>query len=159
MENCFSQAQGSFRYPRRGRSGHAKPIALDAKQGETGVGFPIFLADGKHFLVRVANGEARSAIHLASLDSPDRKMILDNVFSAALVAPTPRGKTYLMYMRDTALVAHELDERAGAVRGNPRVIVDGIGRVASPAVHARSRRFSQRSHCLPDRWRVTGKLA
>jgi eukaryotic-like serine/threonine-protein kinase len=52
--------------------------------------------------------------------------------SAAVVAPTPRGTTYLLYLRDDALVAHEFDERAGEVRGSPRMVVDGIGTVANP---------------------------
>ena len=41
---------------------------------------------------------------------------------------------YLLYLRDEELVAQEFDERAGEVRGTPRLLVDGIGKVALPAV-------------------------
>jgi dipeptidyl aminopeptidase/acylaminoacyl peptidase len=56
------------------------------------------------------------------------------VLSAAVLAPTPTGQTYLLYARDDALVAHEFDERTGQVRGSPRVVVDEIGKVANPAL-------------------------
>src|SRR5262249_31073911 len=65
--------------------------------------------------------------------SPQRKVILNDVFSAPILAATPPGALYLLYMRDDALVASEFDERAGETRGTPRVIVDNIGRVANPA--------------------------
>lgn len=59
--------------------------------------------------------------------------MIDDVFSAPLVAPTPRGTTYILYARDDGLVAQEFNERAGEVRGTPRPIVDNIGKVANPA--------------------------
>jgi Tol biopolymer transport system component len=115
--------------------GTAAPVVvLDKKAGETASTFPAFLPDGRRFLVRISHGEGPSAIHLASLDSPDRKSILDNVMSAVVVAPTPADRTFLLYLRDEGLVAQEFDERAGEVRGVPRVLVDGIGRVANPAL-------------------------
>src|SRR5262249_54964182 len=48
------------------------------------------------------------------------------------VAPVPGGTTYLLYVRDNTLVAQEFDERAGRMRGAPRLLVDNIGRVANP---------------------------
>jgi len=108
-------------------------VVLDTKAGEAAAGFPAFLSDGKRFLVRI-DREGASAIHLASLDSPDRKLLVADVLSAPLVAPTPQGASYLLYLRNDSLVAHELDERAGAVTGTPRVLIDRIGRVANPAI-------------------------
>jgi serine/threonine protein kinase len=105
----------------------------DAQAGERSGGFPVFLSDGRHFLVRMESDQSRSGIQLATLDSPERKLVVNDVFSAPLVAPTPRGTTYILYARDDGLVAHEFDERAGTVRGTPRVLVDNIGKVASPA--------------------------
>ena len=116
--------------------GRATPaIQLDAAAGETGSSFPAFLPDGRRFLVRINKDEnlgGNGAIYLASLDSPDRKLILDAVASAVLVAPTPGGAIYLLYLRDDALMAHEFDPSAGAVIGAPRLLVDRIGKVANP---------------------------
>jgi Tol biopolymer transport system component len=109
-------------------------VVLNEKAGETSSSFPMFLPDGRRFLTRIGHGAEKSAIHLAWLDSPERKLILDDVWSAALVAPTPGGSMFLLYLRDDDLLAQEFDERAGEVRGRPRVLVDGIGRVAAPAL-------------------------
>ena len=129
----LGRGAGVFRLSTEG--GRAAPaVELQASAGETASTYPAFLPDGRRFLVRISHGETMSAIHLASLDSPARKSILDDVSSAVLVAPTPRGATYLLYLRDEELVAQEFDERAGEVRGTPRLLVDGIGKVALPAV-------------------------
>ncbi|HEX5108737.1 MAG TPA: protein kinase [Vicinamibacterales bacterium] len=108
-------------------------VVLDTKAGESQAGFPAFLADGKRFVVRI-DREGASAIHLASLDSKDRKVLVPDVLSAPLVAQTPQGASYLLYLRNDALVAQELDERAGDIKGAPRVVIDRIGRVANPAI-------------------------
>jgi Tol biopolymer transport system component len=60
--------------------------------------------------------------------------VLPDVPSAAVVAPTPSGRTYLLYTRDDTLVSHEFDERTGQMRGSAHVVVEGIGKVASPAL-------------------------
>jgi eukaryotic-like serine/threonine-protein kinase len=106
----------------------------DVKAGEVAAGFPAFLPDGRRFLTRVGRNDGGSGIYLASLDSPAKKLILNDVFSAVLVAPTPRRATYLLYLRDDALVAHEFDEHTGEIRGTPRPVVDHVGRVANPAL-------------------------
>jgi Tol biopolymer transport system component len=105
----------------------------DAKAGEQQSGFPAFLPDGRRFLVGITRNDGGRSLYLTSLDSPDKKLILNDVFSAVLVAPTPSHTTYLVYLRDDALVAHEFDEHAGVVKGTPRLIVDHIGRVGNPA--------------------------
>jgi eukaryotic-like serine/threonine-protein kinase len=108
-------------------------VTLDDRNGESAAGFPAFLPDGRRFLVRIEK-DGRSQIHLASLDSSDRTMLIDDVRSAPLVTTTPRGDTYVMYLRDDALVADMFDVQAGTVRGAPRVVVGGIGRVANPPI-------------------------
>jgi dipeptidyl aminopeptidase/acylaminoacyl peptidase len=81
-------------------------------------------------LMNAAPGKA--SLLLASLDSSERKVIVPDVPSAAIVAPTPSGQTFLLYIRDEALVAQEFDEGSGHVRGSPRLLVDNIGKVANP---------------------------
>ena len=106
-------------------------VQIDETAGELGSGFPAFLSDSRRFIVRIERKD-QSDLELASLDSKERTRLVDNVLSAPLLVPTPRGGTYLMYLRDEALVVQELDESTGTMRGTPRVLVEGIGRVANP---------------------------
>ena len=110
--------------------GVAAPVVkLDEKKGETAIGFPDFLSDGKRFLVRVVHADGRNSIELASLGSMGRTTVIPDAASAPILAPTPGGKTYVLYLRDASLVAQEYDEASGKVRGNAVVLVGEIGRV------------------------------
>ena len=111
-----------------------RPAAFKSGPQETRVAFPAFFPDGRRLLLHVGTADGKSHIQIASLDSPDRRVVLPDVTSAAIVAPTPSGRTYLVYARDDALVAHEFDDGSGQLRGTPRVIVDAIGKVANPAI-------------------------
>jgi Tol biopolymer transport system component len=74
---------------------------LDPKNGLAALNFPEFLPDGKRYLVHVQNTDARHSIELASLGSNQRSVILRDVASAPILAPTPTGKLYLLYLRDS----------------------------------------------------------
>src|SRR5262249_10197741 len=95
--------------------------------------FPAFLRDGKRFLVRVSNDQGNS-IQLRTLGSGERTLGIDNVLSAPLLAPTPRGRTYLLFLSESDLMAQEFDEASEKVVGNPMLLVPSIGRVGTPAV-------------------------
>jgi eukaryotic-like serine/threonine-protein kinase len=58
--------------------------------------------------------------------------VLDNTFSAPLIAPSPDGD-YLLYIRDSSLFAQRFDAASATVSGEPTVLVDDVARVASPA--------------------------
>src|SRR5215467_3379250 len=90
-----------------------------------GIGHPYFLQDGKRFLVRV-RGE-KSSIQLATLGSTERRMVLDDADSAPILAPTPQGKTYLLYLRESDLFGQEFDERSATLRGRPELVVSDVG--------------------------------
>ena len=114
--------------------GSREPVAqLRANSGERSINYPSFLADGQRFLVRVADAK-KSSIQLASLGSMGRTLVLDNVTSAPLVAATPRGRTYLLYIRAPDLMVQEFDERSGTIRGDPKVLLHDIGQVANPPI-------------------------
>jgi hypothetical protein len=101
---------------------------------EDRIGHPYFLQDGKRFLVHV-NAET-SSIQLATLGSTERTMVLDEADSAPILAPTPQGKTYLLYLQESNLFAQEFEERSGTLRGKPVLVVSDVGRVANPAIRA-----------------------
>src|SRR5215467_5575947 len=93
------------------------------------IGHPYFLEDGKRFLVRV--GGEKSSIQLATLDSTERTIVLDDAESAPILAPTPQGKIYLLYLRESDLFGQEFEERSGTLRGKPALVVSNVGRVAA----------------------------
>jgi Tol biopolymer transport system component len=129
----FQAGGGLAQIPAEG--GSAAPVwKLDDKKGDVSAGFPFFLSDGKRFLVSVRHNDGGD-IELGSLGSTNRTMVLPNATSAAILAPTPDGKSYLLYLRDATLMAQEFDEKAGTVRGNPFLLVDVIGRVAATGAH------------------------
>jgi eukaryotic-like serine/threonine-protein kinase len=51
-----------------------------------------------------------------------------------VVAPTPDGRAYVLYMRDNSLVAHPLNVSKQRMEGEPVTIVEDIGRVGNPAL-------------------------
>ena len=102
----------------RVRTDGSKPVPVmrsTTNAGETGARFPFFLPDGRRFLLFIGS-DGENAIHLASLDSADRTLVVKDVLSAPLLAPTPEGRTYLLYLQDETLVAQEFDPASGSVR-------------------------------------------
>src|SRR5262249_45349258 len=99
----------------------------------SGTAFPVFLTDGQRFLVR-AGSDNRSSIQLGALGSAQRTLVVDNVLSAPVLAPTSRGKTYLLFLRESDLMAQEFDEASGKVLGDRVLLVPRIGRVGGQAL-------------------------
>jgi Tol biopolymer transport system component len=98
-----------------------------------GGSFPVFLSDGRRFLVRVNRGN-RSSIQLRALNSKEGTLVVDNVVSAPVLARTPRGKTYLLFLRESDLMAQEFDEASGKVLGPAVILIPRIGRIGDPPV-------------------------
>jgi WD40 repeat protein len=95
---------------------------------------PYFLQDGKRYLVHV-NAE-KSSIQIATLGSTQRTMVLEDAASAPILAPTPQGKTYLLYLQESDLFGQEFEERSGTLRGKPVLVVSNVGSVTGPAITA-----------------------
>ena len=115
----------------RWANGQKPALELPLQKGETGTGFPFFLPDGKRFLVLVTSSLGTS-IQLATLGSQARSVVVDAADGAGLMARTPAGKSYLLFVRTTDLLVQEFDEAAGVVRGSPKVLVTDVGLVANP---------------------------
>ena len=113
-------------------TGEKPTLAVKRREGEGGGTFPFFLPDGKRFLMLVNSNQKGMSIQLATLGADTRSIVLDSTDGAALMSRTPGGKSYLLFVRNTDLLAQEFDEDAGEVRGLPKVIVNGIGLVANP---------------------------
>ena len=113
--------------------GAAAPSTVLSRTDYLQVGHPSFL-DAQRFLFRSQDQEGHMAIRLGALGSKDTQLILDKVDSAPLVASTPRGRKYVLYLQESDLAGQELDPATGKALGDPFILIPDIGRVANPAV-------------------------
>jgi serine/threonine protein kinase len=92
----------------------------DAK--ETSHRWPDFLPDGNHFLY-FAHGStiADSGIYLAALNAKARKLLLRNDSNAIYAAPG-----YLLFVRDTTLMAQRFSLRSLALEGEAKPVADRV---------------------------------
>jgi serine/threonine protein kinase/Tol biopolymer transport system component len=100
--------------------GAATPVA----SGGGRAWLPSFLPDGRHFLifVPVPHLPENSAVYVGSLDSPARKRVLTSRSNAVYVAPG-----YLLFWRETTLMAQSFDARTQEVQGNPIAVAPAVG--------------------------------
>jgi serine/threonine protein kinase len=104
------------------------PVPLTPPDGKS-VGFPFFLRGGKRFLGRMQAKDGY-VIAVAALDAPAPRLVLDAA-SAPLIGRTPVG-SFLLYLKNFDLMAAPFDEEAAKVLGDAKVLVENIGRVATP---------------------------
>ncbi|MEJ7849650.1 MAG: protein kinase [Pyrinomonadaceae bacterium] len=100
---------------------------LDASRNEISHRWPSFLPDGRNFLYysRATDKEAEG-IYVGSLDGGDGKFLLNSTARAAY-SPSPYGSGgFLLFMRDTTLLAQPFDADALELSGEPSVIAEGV---------------------------------
>jgi eukaryotic-like serine/threonine-protein kinase len=95
--------------------GEPTPVAQpDDSQGQTGVYFPQFLPDGRHFIYIVARSDvADRMVYARSLDGGAPVPVVRSVGSAAVIPG------FLLYVRDESLVAQRFDSERLALSGEP----------------------------------------
>jgi eukaryotic-like serine/threonine-protein kinase len=100
---------------------------LDKSRGETGHWRPQFLPGGRRFLYLArAEPAQNSGIYVGSLDSKERKRILDLDLPAQLAEPG-----YLLFIRGNVLMAQPFDTKALRVSGEPVVVGRNVQYVAT----------------------------
>jgi Tol biopolymer transport system component len=102
------------------------PVAvteLDKTLEETGHAGPRFLPGGKQFvyLARSNNPEHHNVVYLGSLDSKARTKLTD---STGWPAFSPPG--YLLFQRETTLMAQALTPGSSGLTGEPVVVMEGL---------------------------------
>ena len=128
----FAEAPGLImRVPAGG--GPATPVtALDASRGETSHAFPVFLPDGRHFLyLRLAATPANAGVYLGSLDAkpedqPNARLLPDNAMPV-YVPSSDSAPGYLLFVRNSVLLAQPFDEHRLVLSGEPLVVADRVG--------------------------------
>ncbi len=107
-------------FPRDGEGGPLFRVAADGgtpspvtglRSGETAHVSPVFLADGRRFLF-TSIGEEEPSVHLGSLESSDRQLVLSNASRVAVAAD------YVFFIRDNALTVQPFDAERLETRGD-----------------------------------------
>lgn len=97
-------------------------LKLDESRKELLHSYPFFLPDGRHFLFQTWNGRSEdSSIFVASLDGGERKLLLKNDSNVAYAAPG-----YLLFARDTTLLAQPFDASKLQLNGEPFPVVEQV---------------------------------
>ena len=110
-------------------SGGEPTEATTLGPGELGHRMPFFLPDGRHFLYRAVTSVTNVAgpIYLASLDSADRKVLLEAHSSNVLYT-----QGHLMFLRGTTLLAQPFDAERLELTGDAFPIAEQIQTQGAP---------------------------
>ena len=123
-------AGGIYRVPQAGGT-PIKVTTSDESKGELGHLRPWFLPDGRHFLY-VTRGTVASGntIYLATLDSPERKKMVESRQAGAYAPPvagTPYG--HLLFLREGTLMAQPMDPKRYDLVGEAFPVAEQVGSV------------------------------
>jgi eukaryotic-like serine/threonine-protein kinase len=127
----FGTPAGTWRVPLAG--GTAAPLTmLNAARGERAHYDPVFLPDGKRFLYLISSGVAdNTGIFVGSLDSlpeaqPRERLLVTN-FAVVPVYSADSHASYMLFLRNGALMAQTFDPSKPELKGEPVRIADGVG--------------------------------
>ncbi|HEV2113430.1 MAG TPA: protein kinase [Terriglobales bacterium] len=108
-------------------AGGGTPVEItkpDPSRAEMSNRWPVFLPDGRHFIYLAANfaGEFRkNAIYVGGLDSNEKRLLTLSASNAAYAEPG-----YLLYLRDTTLMAQKFDARTLSLSGEARTLSSDV---------------------------------
>ena len=112
---------GLLKVPTSG--GTPSPLTtLDRSRSEVSHVTPQILPGGRFLYHTRADNPENSGIYAASLAKPAERMKLLTGLADALYAPGGDGKEYLLWLRETTLVAQEFDSAGLKLKGEPRPV-------------------------------------
>jgi Tol biopolymer transport system component len=97
-------------------------VEVDADAGQTSLGWPEFLPDGRRFLYQVSSGGGKRGIMLGEVGSDEATFLVEADSRVQYVEPG-----YLLYVREDTLVAQPFNARSGEITGEPRPLADQVG--------------------------------
>ena len=121
----FTVSQTSALYQIPAGGGTPRQVTeLSKSNKEQSHRWPVFLADGKHFLffVRSEKDTELSGIYAGSLDSKEHHQVVKT-----FVGPAFESGGTIVYMRDGVVLAQAFDERKLVVSGEPVALADHVG--------------------------------
>jgi eukaryotic-like serine/threonine-protein kinase len=96
--------------------------ALEGKLNEMGHAWPQFLSDNRHFIYLGLSGSAENwKAKMGSLDSTESVVILNSSKKVAYASPG-----YLLFVRESALMAQPFRFQSNELYGNPSRIADDV---------------------------------
>jgi eukaryotic-like serine/threonine-protein kinase len=120
----FAPTYESGLYQAPSSGGTPQPVTKLDKSKHDSHRWPRFMADGKHFLyLAITHNNPRdpnNGIYFASLDGKENRLILQGDTQADYSAG------YLLFARDTALMAQPFNSRTGALEGTPAPVADQV---------------------------------
>ncbi|MGD8339935.1 MAG: hypothetical protein PVH89_04085 [Gammaproteobacteria bacterium] len=139
----FGSTDGIYSVPSEG--GDPTQVTwLAAAEADNAHRFPEFLPDGRRFIYLIVDPDPETqGLYIGSLDSaPDDRRRLTASDSNGTFAIGPDGRTYLLYVRNLALVAQAFDPVSAELSGEPRTVAGPIqpgqsGRFAPFAANGR----------------------
>jgi serine/threonine protein kinase/Tol biopolymer transport system component len=114
---------GLYRVPASGGT-PAQISDIDKNLGQSGLRWPVFLPDGKHFLYLAANftgQKGANVVYVGALDSKEKHFVVESTANAAYAAPG-----YLLFYRDKTLLAQPFDLKSFALTGEATVILPDV---------------------------------
>jgi Tol biopolymer transport system component len=123
------------------------PVAVtrrESARGEAAHLDPVFLPDGRHFLYFRRSAAAYSGIYVGSLDTKPEEQSLKRIQETSLsfgyAPPEEDSKIgYLLFMRETSLLAQPFDEQRLETVGQPVPIAAEVGSYLTRAFFSVSR--------------------
>jgi eukaryotic-like serine/threonine-protein kinase len=100
------------------------PVTTLDQTKHTSHRWPFFLPDGKHFLYVAINHDSsksdQDAIYLASLDGAENRVLFRSLSNAVY------SGGFVLFARDSQLMAQGFDAASGKLRGDPQVVANGV---------------------------------
>ena len=120
----FATLTGLFQVPASG--GTPVPLIPDASRGN--VLWPQMLPGGRFLYFAFGDKPENHGVYAASLAKPSDRVKLLSTETTALYAPGGNGKSYLLWVRGSTLVAQELDVTRLRLLGEPQPVADPVAR-------------------------------
>ncbi len=104
--------------------GEATPLtSLNTSRQEASHRWPHFLPDGRHFIYSVFGGPQSQGIYLTSIDAKESRRLVEARESIAEYAEPG----YLLFRRETTLVAQPFDAKKLQLSGEPIPVAEQVG--------------------------------
>jgi len=98
---------------------------LDTETGQTSHRWPSFLPDGKHFIYfGRGSQEDKQGLLVSSIDSPGSKFLMTAAVTGTYTEA--EGKGYLLFIRESTLMAQPFDARRLEFSGEAAPLVQGV---------------------------------
>ncbi len=113
---------GLFQVPSSG--GTPRVVTLLDKSKHDSHRWPLFLPDGRHFLyLAITHNSPRdpnNGIYFSSLDGKENRLLMQNDSQAAY------SSGYLLFRRDTSLMAQPFNPKTGSLEGAPSTVAEQV---------------------------------